>query len=166
MPIVIRSTQVRDLPALLLIYNHEVLSGTATLDLHPKTDADWNEWYAAHQNGNHLSLTAEHDGVAIGYATLSRYREKEAYKATVELSIYVHPSHRCCGVASELMSEILRIARERGDVHTIISVITSENEPSLKLHQKFGFTYSGTIREVGEKFGRMLDIHNYQLILS
>ncbi|MBO5671505.1 MAG: GNAT family N-acetyltransferase, partial [Clostridia bacterium] len=57
------------------------------------------------------------------------------------------------------------IARQRGELHTIVSVITSGNDASVALHKKFGFTYCGTIREVGSKFGRMLDIQNYQLIL-
>ncbi len=165
MDVTIRTTELRDLPRLLSIYNYEVLHGTATLDLHAKTAKDWNVWYATHRLGNHFSLTAEADGIAIGYATLSGYREKEAYKTTAELSIYVAADQRQKGVASALLAEIIRIARQRGDLHTIVSVITSGNDASIALHKKFGFTYCGTVREVGTKFGRMLDIHNYQLIL-
>lgn len=161
----IRPTEERDLTNLLAIYNHEVVNGTATLDLHPKSMEDWEQWYSEHTVGNHFALTAVLDGDAVGYATLSRYREKEAYKTTTELSIYVHTDHRNQGVASALMTEILDIARGRGDIHTVVSVITSGNEASLALHKKFGFTFCGTVREVGTKMGKMLDIHNYQLIL-
>ena len=165
MTIRIRLTEEKDLPALLDIYNHEVVNGTATLDLHPKSIEDWQAWYAEHSLGNHIALTAEADGCPVGYVTLSRYREKEAYKTTVELSIYVHTDFRNRGVASALMEEILETARTRRDVHTVISVITSGNEASLALHKKFGFIHCGTIREVGKKMEKMLDIHNYQLIL-
>ena len=165
MSVKIRLTEERDLPALLAINNHEVLHGTATLDLHAKTAEDWQNWYDAHREGNHFALTAELDGQAIGYATLSGYREKEAYKTTAELSIYVHPDHRRQGVASALMGEVLRLAKQRGDVHTIVSVITGGNTASIALHESFGFLYCGTIREVGMKFGRMLDIYNYQRLL-
>ncbi len=161
----IRPTEVRDLPELLAIYNHEVTTSTATLDVHPKTMEDWQQWYADHTVDNHFALTAEQDGRPVGYATLSKYREKEAYKTSTELSIYVHTAYRTQGVASALMTKILETARARGDIHTVVSVITSGNEASLALHKKFGFVYCGTVREVGRKLGEMLDIHNYQLIL-
>ncbi len=165
MSLILRKTEERDLPALLAIYNHEVLTGTATLDLHEKTPEEWRNWYDLHSEGNHLALTAEKDGLPVGYATLSGYREKEAYRTTVELSIYVDAAHRREGIATALMEEILRIAKERSDVHTVVSVITSENTASIALHEKAGFAFCGTIREVGQKFGRMLDIRNYQLLL-
>lgn len=165
MSLTIRPTEKRDLPRLLEIYNHEVICGTATLDLHPKSAAEWNEWYAAHTVGNHFALTAEMNGEAIGYASLSGFREKEAYVTTTELSIYVDEKYRHHGVASALMAAIISAARARGDVHTIVSVIISDNAPSAALHKKFDFVYCGTVREVGQKFGKMLHIETYQLIL-
>ncbi len=57
------------------------------------------------------------------------------------------------------------MAREREDIHTVISVITGGNEASMKLHEQLGFVHCGTIREVGKKFGEILDIENYQIIL-
>ena len=165
MSLTIRPTEKRDLPRLLAIYNHEVTCGTATLDLHPKTEAEWEAWYDAHTVGNHFALTAEVGGKAIGYATLSGYREKEAYITTTELSIYVDEAYRQHGIASALMAAIISKARARGDIHTIVSVITSENAASAALHKKFDFVYCGTVREVGRKFGKMLHIETYQLIL-
>ena len=47
--------------------------------------------------------------------------------------------------------------------HTVVSVITSGNEASCALHEKFGFTFCGTVRRAGKKFGRFLDIDNYYL---
>ena len=102
----------------------------------------------------------------MGYATLSRYREKEAYARTTELSVYVHRDYRGRGIATKLIEETLSAARSRGDVHTIVSVITGGNIPSFKMHEKLGFTCCGTIHQVGEKFGKLMDIVNYQLILK
>ena len=85
----IRKAQEADLPALLDIYNYEVEHGTATFDLHPKTLEERREWFDQHPGGRHILLSAVEDGRAVGYASLSPYREKEAYAATVELSIYV-----------------------------------------------------------------------------
>ncbi len=160
---IIRKAEQRDLKELLDIYNYEVINGVATLDLEPKNTDDWQIWLDSHNTGNHPLIVAEIDGQCAGYASLSQYREKEAYKSTVELSVYVSPYHRNCGVATALMSEIIKMAREDETVHTVVSVITAGNEASVKLHSKFGFEFCGTIREVGEKFGKYLDIENYSL---
>ena len=100
-----------------------------------------------------------------GYDSLSAYREKEAYASTVELSIYVAPECRRQGIAAALMEFILQKAREDGRTHNVVSVITAGNEASIKLHERFGFTFCGTVTEVGTKFGRLLDIDNYSLIV-
>lgn len=152
-----------DLEQLLAIYNYEVEHGVATLDLKPKALAEWRAWFAAHNVDNHPLLVAREEGKVAGYATLSSYREKEAYRSTVELSVYVEPSRRGKGVATALMAAILDLAREDERTHTVVSVITSGNEASTKLHEKFGFTFCGTIPEVGVKFGNYRDIDNYRL---
>lgn len=161
----IRTAREQDMEALLSIYNYEVINGTATFDLEPKTMEERMKWFRAHNVDNHPLIVAELSGKVVGYASLSGYREKEAYAATVELSIYVDPGYRRRGVARLLMQSILDEARRREDIHTVISVITGGNAASIKLHREFGFTHCGTMREVGKKFGRLLDIDNFQLMV-
>ena len=161
----IRKACESDIQALLDIYNYEVENGVATLDIQPKSMEQWTHWYNAHNVNNHPLIVAQKEDSIAGYASLSPYREKEAYKSTVELSVYVHNEYRQQGVATLLMDNILKLAAEDERTHMVVSVITSGNEASCKLHQKFGFEFCGTIKEVGEKFGRLLDIDNYQLIL-
>ena len=160
---IIRIAKKEDMAPLLDIYNYEVENSTATFDLNPKTIEQWSEWFNAHNVDNHPLIVAEIDSAVAGYASLSSYREKEAYKSTVELSVYVHKDYRRKGVATSLMKEIIRMAKEDSTIHTIVSVITSENEVSAQLHYKMGFTYCGTIHQVGEKFSRYLDISNFEL---
>ena len=160
---IIRKALEKDILPLLSIYNYEVENSTATFDLNPKTQEQWTDWFYAHNVGNHPLIVAEIDGEVAGYASLSSYREKEAYKSTVELSVYVGLPYRRRGVATALMEEILRMAKADSTIHTVVSVITSENEESARLHDKMGFTFCGTIHEVGEKFGRFLSISNYEL---
>ena len=162
---IIRKPIEREIPALLEIYNYEVENGIATLDIDKKTLADWERWYYAHNVDNHPLIVCEDEGEIAGYATLSTYREKQAYRSTVELSVYVSPRHRRKGVGTLLMSEILKAAKADESIHTVVSVITSGNEASVRLHGKFGFTFSGVIREAGIKFGRYIDIENYCLIV-
>ena len=162
----IRIAEERDLPALLDIYNDEVLHGISTLDLNPRTMAEWREWFAHHNVDNHPLLTAEtENGKVAGYASLSDYREKEAYRSSVELSIYVARSCRGKGVASVLMETILDMARADDRTHLVVSVITDGNEASQRLHDKFGFTFCGIVPEVGMKFDRYQNIRNYALLV-
>lgn len=162
---IIRPATPKDMPRLLDIYNYEVLNGTSTFDLHPKTMDERMEWFHEHNIDNHPLIVAEIDGRAAGYASLSAYRPKEAYAATVELSVYIDPAYRRQGVARCLIEEILAIARAREDIHTVISVITDGNAASVKLHEEFGFVYCGKLEEVGKKFGKMLGTVSYQLMV-
>lgn len=159
----IRTAEAGDLEALLAIYNYEVEHGVATLDLHPKTLAQRREWLLCHNVGHHPLIVAEADGRVAGYASLSPYREKEAYSSTVELSVYVHPECRGQGVATALMERILDMAQKDDALHLVVSVITAGNAASVRLHEKFGFAYCGSLHQVGRKFGRYLDIENYEL---
>lgn len=159
----IRKAVPQDIKYLLDIYNYEVKHGISTLDLQPKTLEEWKEWFLAHNIENHPLLVAETDGMVAGYASLSSYREKEAYKTTVELSIYIDVNYRKQGIATALMDSVLQEAQKDKNTHTVVSVITAGNQASKKLHKQFGFEYCGTIREVGMKFGEYRDIENYRL---
>lgn len=159
----IRKAELRDLEELLEVYNYEVVYGVSTFDLHPKTLEERRQWFDSHNIDNHPLLVAEIEGHAAGYASLSSYREKEAYRSTVELSVYVGAAYRRRGVADALMKAILELARADESIHTVVSVITGGNEASIRLHNKYGFTYCGCMHEVGYKLGAYRDIENYEL---
>ena len=159
----IRTAEIQDLPALLAIYNYEVVNGTATFDTEPKTLQQREEWFYAHNIDNYPLIVAEMDGQAVGYASLSQFRPKDAYRTTVELSIYIAPQYRGRGIANRLMEVILEEARKDDRTHLVISLITGSNAASIYLHEKFGFTHIGTIPEVGIKFGQYQDVANYIL---
>lgn len=159
----IRKAELKDLKDLLEIYNYEVVYGISTLDIHPRTLEEWQQWFDVHNIDNHPLIVAEMDGRAVGYASLSAYREKEAYCSTVELSVYVDVSYRKRGVAGQLMEAILDMAKEDESIHMVVSVITGGNEASIRLHDKYGFSYCGSLHEVGVKLGEYRDIENYEL---
>jgi len=161
--ITIRTAERADVAKLLDIYNYEVLNGVATFDLQPKTLEERMVWFEEHNIKNHPLIVAEVEGEVAGYASLSPYRTKEAYVSTVELSVYVDADFRGRGVATALMEAIIKLARDDERTHMVVSVITHGNEASEKLHKKFGFDFSGTLHEVGVKFGRYLDIDNFEL---
>lgn len=161
----IRTAQEYDLQELLDIYNYEVEKGVATFDIHPKTLEERREWLLAHNIKNHPLIVAEIDGRVAGYASLSSYRDKEAFVSTVELSVYISPDFRRRGVATRLMEEILEMAKQDERTHCVVSVITSGNAASIRLHEKFGFTFCGTMHELGVKFGEYRSIDNYELFV-
>ena len=163
--LIIRSIAKDDVFACLSIYNYEVEHGVATLDLEPRTLEEWREWYNAHSDEHHPIIVGTIDDVVVGYASLSPYRLKDAFKSTVELSIYIHEDYRGKGVASELMAHILDHARVTDTLHTVVSVITAGNAASTALHERFGFTYCGLTPQVGFKHGKYQDTETYALLV-
>ena len=162
----VRTAQIEDLPELLEIYNYEVLNGIATFDSIAHTYEMRKAWFDEHNKDHHpLIVAVDDDGRVAGYASLSSYRPKDSYRPSVELSVYVSKDHRRKGVATLLMTRILELAKEDDVIHTVVSVITTGNQASVRLHEKFGFTYCGTIHEVGIKFGKLMSIDNYQLMV-
>ena len=161
----IRRARIDDVPSCLDIYNYEVVNGVATLDLEPRMLPEWQEWYEAHSDEHHPIIVGAVDGVVAGYASLSPYRPKEAYKSTVELSIYIHQDYRGKGIATQLMAHILEIAKNDPLLHNVVSVITAGNEGSTKLHERFGFTYCGLTPQVGFKHGKYQDTETYALLV-
>ena len=163
--LIIRSIAKDDVFACLSIYNYEVEYGVATLDLEPRTLEEWREWYNAHSDEHHPIIVGTVNDVVVGYASLSPYRLKDAFKSTVELSIYIHQDYRGQGVATRLMEHILEMAKADTMIHNVVSVITAGNEESTKLHNRFGFTYCGLTPEVGFKHGKYQDTETYALLV-
>ena len=161
----IRPITKDDIASCLDIYNYEVVNGVATLDLEPRTLTEWQEWYNAHSDEHHPIIVGTIDDVVVGYASLSPYRTKDAFKSTVELSIYIHEDYRGKGVASKLMAHILDHAKETETLHTVVSVITAGNATSTALHERFGFTYCGLTPQVGFKHGKYQDTETYALLV-
>ena len=163
--LVIRPITKDDIAACLDIYNYEVIIGVATLDLEPRTLSEWQVWFEAHQTQEHCIIVGIMDDVVVGYASLSPYRTKDAFKSTVELSIYIHQAYRGKGVASKLMAYILEHAKETETLHTVVSVITAGNAASTALHERFCFTYCGLTPQVGFKHGKYQDTETYALLV-
>jgi len=160
----IRDVQLNDLKAIQAIYNEAIENTTITFDIIPRSDDVMLSWYEAHQ-GFYKILVYEMNGEAVGFASLSKYREHHAYKATVELSIYVQKTLRGAGIGKALMSAIIAYAKACESIHNVVSVITSENEKSIKFHIDYGFTHCGQIKDAGYKFERYLGIDMLQLIV-
>lgn len=160
----IRPATALDLPAITGIYNQSVLRETGTFDTEPKTLEQQREWFARH-GGSHPVLVAEEEGAVVGWASVSPYSDRCAYARTAEVSVYIDEKARGRGLGGALLDAILAAGREAG-IHEILARITEGNDASLRLHAKRGFFEAGRLRRVGEKFGKVLDVHILQKSLA
>ncbi len=140
-----------------------MVTSPATFDLVPQTLAQRERWFSEHGRSLPL-LVAERDGRVVGYASLSQFRDKPGYSKSVEDSVYVHKGFKGKGVGTALMKQVLARAVSLG-YHTVVAGIVPPNEASVRLHERFGFAYVGSFREVGFKFSRWQDVAFYQLFL-
>ena len=165
MEIKIRPYQTDDTQAILDIINYNILHSTALYDYTIRSYEQQKNILEEKINKNFPVLVAELDGNIVGFGMYSEFRFREAYKFTVEHSVYVNKDFHGKGVGKVLMQELIALARKQ-KLHTMIAVIDSENQSSVEFHEKFGFKTVGIIKESGFKFDRWLDSVFMQLILK
>lgn len=145
------------------IYNREVVGSTVTFDLVPRSEEGQRDWLESHA-GAHPAIVAVEGDAVVGFGSLSAYRDRPAYRTTVEDSVYVHHEHRGRGVGRLLLAELVRLA-ERHGFHAVMARIVGGHEASIAVHRACGFEVVGVEREVGRKFGRWLDVVLMQRLL-
>ncbi|MGP4044057.1 GNAT family N-acetyltransferase [Streptomyces sp. 2A115] len=153
-----------DLDALTDIYNHYVRETPITFDTATFTPEERRPWLLSHpEDGPHrlMVATAVDSQEILGYATSSAFRAKPAYVTSAEVTIYLAPDAHGLGVGT-LLYKALFEALAGEDLHRAYAGITQPNEASVRLHERFGFRYGGTYREVGRKFGRYWDVAWYE----
>ena len=160
MTVEIRKAVYTDVPAITGIYNEAILTTTATFDKEPKTTTSQRKWFKAHGPKNPI-VVAVADGKVVGWASLSAYSDRCAYAETAEISVYVKESFRNQGLGKKLMQAVLDAGKKAG-LHTVISRIAGGNNVSINLHHELGFTDIGVMKEVGTKFGQLLDVYLLQ----
>lgn len=162
--IVVRPALKEDLGAITEIYNDAILTTTATFDTEPKTEAWQLGWFQSH-GGRFALLVADREGLVVGWASLSMWSDRPAYDDTAETSVYVRREFRGQGIGRMLEAALIEQAR-RSRFHTLIARIAGESTVSLRLHESLGYVRIGTMKEVGRKFGRVLDVHMLQKMLE
>jgi len=165
MEIKIRPYTTEDTQAILDIINHNILHSTALYDYNIRSYEQQQNILEEKISKNFPVIVAELDGNVVGFGMYSEFRFREAYKFTVEHSVYVNEAFHGKGIGKVLLQELISLARKQ-KLHTMIAVIDAENQGSVEFHEKFGFKTVGIIKESGFKFGRWLDSVFMQLILE
>jgi phosphinothricin acetyltransferase len=153
----IRDAQAQDLPDVREIYNHYVKNSVVTFDEDTMTLAEWRQKFTYLQKLDMPFIVAESpSGQVLGYALVTPWKQKKAYRYTVENSIYLGPASTGKGLGRALLAELIDRSTAAG-IKEIIAVIADAGaEPSIRLHEKFGFEEVGRMGKVGFKFNRWL----------
>lgn len=160
----IRPATESDLGAINDIYNHYVRHSTCTYQEEAEPMEGRRKWFGRHGE-KHPVIVAEAEGRVAGWGSLSAYHERSAYRRTVENSVYVHHEYHRRGIGALLLGELIARARALGH-RAIIAGIDSGQTASVALHARFHFEKVGQLKEVGFKFGRVLDVIYMELLIE
>jgi L-amino acid N-acyltransferase len=164
--IAIRPATEYDLPALFEILNREIESGVASFKTEVIGRTGQAAWWQLHLSDRYPVLVAQRTDVGaasaiVGWASLSAYSTFIGYARTAEVSVWVSPSEQGKGIGSMLYQQLLPLGARAG-VRVALARIEAGNAASIRLHERSGFRFVGTLHHVGEKFGRLLDVAIYE----
>lgn len=159
----LRKARLSDAADIADIYNYYVLNTTFSFEESPISPHDMRQ-RMSDILPLYPFLVDEHQGKIRGFCYAHRWKKRAAYRHTWEITIYMHPLICGCGHGKKLMQEFITQCKERG-CRTLIACITGENERSRQFHQRIGFCQVSHFEKVGEKFGRELDVDDFELRL-
>ncbi|PZX94483.1 N-acetyltransferase [Flavobacterium aquariorum] len=165
MQIKLRLYQTEDTQAILDIINYNILNSTALYDYNIRSYDQQKTILEEKINKHFPVIVAVENDKVVGFGMYSEFRFREAYKYTVEHSVYVDNDYHGKGIGKLLLQELIQLAKKQ-NLHTMIAVIDAENQSSVDFHEKFGFRTVGIIKESGYKFDRWLHSVFMQLILE
>ena len=163
-----RDATPADLPEITTIYNAllETTTHEWTEELH--TVSERADWLTEQNAAGRPALVAVEDDEVVGWATYGDFRDSTrwpGYRHTVEHSIHVREDHWGRGIGRLLINALINRARAEGK-HVMVAGIDAANEGSIRFHERLGFFEVARMPEIGEKFGRRLDLVLMQLILD
>jgi phosphinothricin acetyltransferase len=151
----------QDLQFVQLIYGHHVLTGTGTFELEPPSlEEITSRWSGIVERGWPYLVASPPGDLSrvLAFAYAVQYRDRAAYQRTFEVSVYAAPTTMRQGAGSVALAEVLTSLRSDGAREALAFIGDSYNAASIGLHRKLGFRHVGTLSNVGEKFGRLLDV--------
>ncbi len=159
----IRQVTLEDAASIAAIYNPFVTDTCVTFETEPVSVEEMRN-RIQQLSKSYPYLVYEEEGEVLGYCYLHPWKPRAAYRCTWEVTIYLSPRAQGKGVGRQMLNRLFAVARERG-VHALIACITQGNEHSISFHQQMGFKQVSHFEKVGYKFGRMLDVFDFELLL-
>lgn len=161
----IRDVSINDAKRIAEIYNYYIEHTIVTFEYDKLTESDMQERILKISRKGFPFFVYEDNNVVIGYAYLNNWRERVAYDITLETSVYLDHQLMGKGIGSILYAELIERAKKIG-IHSLIGVVSLPNEQSQRLHTRFKFDLIGNFRESGVKFGKLIDVEFWQLLLN
>lgn len=162
--ILIRSATAADAAAIARIYNHYVRETVITFEEVEVPPSEIARRIHDVQAASLPWLVAERAVEVVGYAYAAKWQSRSAYRFSAEVTVYVDVGHPRTGVGSRLYDDVFPLLRARG-LHALVAGIALPNEPSVALHERFGFSQVAHFKEVGFKFGRWIDVGHWERLL-
>jgi len=153
----------KHLKAALEIYNYYVLNSTATFSIEPINEQEM-EYLAFTGLLRFPSFVLLEEDRVVGYSLLNRYKPREAYDRTAEVTIYIDKDFHGKGYGKEALKQLESVARMH-NFRALLAVICAENTTSIQLFKAFDYFECANFKQVGEKFGRVLDVVIYEKLL-
>lgn len=161
---IVRDVTVDDASAICEIYNHYVENTIITFE-EVAVSAEEMAGRIEKTTASYPWIVLEEDGEILGYAYVTNWRTRSAYRYSTECTIYLHKDATGRGAGSKLFEALLNKVKEY-DIHVVMAAITEANIPSVKLHERFGFKKVGYFEETGYKFGRWIGVCYMELIID
>lgn len=159
----LREATREDLPSILALYRHYVRNSVVTFDEKPPTLRAFRAQFDHNQKLGYPFVVAHSpSGDILGYARAQLFRDKAAFRHTVESTIYLGPASTGRGLGRALLTELIERCEQAGIREMIAVIADSGAEASLALHQKLGFVETGRMGKVGYKFERWIGIVTMQ----
>jgi phosphinothricin acetyltransferase len=158
----IRTVHPDDAPSIAGIYNHYILNSPATFEEVPITPEKMQQ-RILETTQTYPWLVFEEDAGLLGYCYGRKWRERAAYRHSVETTVYLQPSAVGKGRGSALLDALLAELRSRR-FHSVIGGVALPNDASVALLEKFGFRPVAHFKEVGYKFGHWINVGYWQLL--
>ena len=158
----IRRVDLADAAQIAEIYNYYILNTHHTFETEALGVEEMRE-RIAESGDDYPYLVAEYEGVIQGYVYAAQFKLRQAYKHSVEVSIYVRSQAKQKGIGSELYQKLLEELAET-DVHALMAGISLPNEASVRFHEKLGYEKVAHFREVGYKLGRWVDVGFWEML--
>lgn len=160
----IRPVTPHDAAAICGIYNHYVENTTISFEEAPLSQTEMEERIRTISAKFPYIVHEDESGEINGFAYINKWRERSAYHRSAEISIYIKDGFQGKGLGTTLMDKLIGETRKTG-IHALVAGITIPNHNSIALHEKFGFEKIGHFKEIGQKFGRWIDVGYWELIL-
>jgi L-amino acid N-acyltransferase len=165
MDFVIRPYQESDAPSIMEIINDSIINTSHNYDYTPKTLEEIKQMLGEKALKNLPVLVAVSENEICGYATYGMFRAKPGYSRTIEHSIYLNGKFQGNGLGTEMMKQLISIAKNQG-YHVMIAGMDSENKGSYRFHERLGFIEVARFSEVAFKFNKWLHLVFMQLIIK